>query len=477
MRTMEKLLALGMVAGCLGTWIPSNALAATLEVGPGKTYATPCAAIAAAGPGDVIEVDASGNYDGDHCSWSTDNLTVRGVNGRAKIDALGDPANVAEHKGIFVIHAPDATIENFELAGAAVSSTDGSNGAGIRHQGTNLTVRNCFFHDDQDGILGSPIDAGTGTVTIESSEFADNGAGDGQSHNMYLGHYAKFILRYSYSHGAKLGHLVKSRALENIVEYNRLTDEAGTTASYELSFPNAGLSYVIGNVIEQSDASDNGAIIDYDSEPSTANPDTRLFVVNNTVVNDRAAGGIFVADHASTPAVITNDIFVGKGTVCSQTDAVSTTNFTSGMGDPLLADVSSYDYHLLPGSPCIDQGTDPGDGAGQSLAPTEVYVHPLRHAARPVVGALDIGAYEFGTQPDAGVSDGADAGTSDGGTSDAGVPDAGTESPGPVAGGGPGDVATGCGCQAGSSGASGLILLALALLGLSASVGRGKKYR
>ena len=39
--------------------------AATLTVGPGKQFTSPCAAIAAAAPGDLIEIDASGNYAGD----------------------------------------------------------------------------------------------------------------------------------------------------------------------------------------------------------------------------------------------------------------------------------------------------------------------------------------------------------------------------------------------------------------------------
>src|SRR5256885_3276169 len=163
--------------------VPTTAFAGTLTVGPGKTYPKPCAAIAAAQPGDVIEVDA-GSYDGDTCAWATDNLTVRGVNGRAKIDLTG--VTPAQQKGIFTISAANATVENFELSGAAISQAAGNNGAGIRHQGLNLTVRNCFFHDNQDGILGSPSTAGQGTVLIERSEFAHNGAGDGFSHNMYL---------------------------------------------------------------------------------------------------------------------------------------------------------------------------------------------------------------------------------------------------------------------------------------------------
>ncbi|MEO7112583.1 MAG: hypothetical protein ABI183_19210, partial [Polyangiaceae bacterium] len=196
-----------------GLLVSISANADTLTVGPGKTYPKVCAAIAAAHAGDTIQVDAAGNYDGENCSWDTDNLTVTGVNGRPKINLTSAPSN---DKGIFTITAAHATVENFEFSGATSST---NNGAGIRHQGLSLTVHGCFFHDNQDGILGSPaIDQsataqpGQGSITVENSEFAHNGAGDGFSHNMYIGMYGTFTLQASYSHGAKVGHLVKSRA-------------------------------------------------------------------------------------------------------------------------------------------------------------------------------------------------------------------------------------------------------------------------
>src|SRR6516225_5827086 len=169
-------------------------VAATLQVGPGKMYAMPCDAIAAAHTGDTIEVDAAGKYDGNTCAWSTDGLTVTGVNGRPKIDLTG--VTPAQQKGIFTIGGTaSATIENFELSGAAISPSAGNNGAGIRHQGLNLTIRNCFIHDNQDGMLAAPATANTGTILIENSEFSHNGAGDGFSHNMYIGDFATFTLQ------------------------------------------------------------------------------------------------------------------------------------------------------------------------------------------------------------------------------------------------------------------------------------------
>jgi hypothetical protein len=408
-------LVLTLVSGLLAA-LPVRA--ATLTVGPGKMYAKPCAAVAAAADGDTIEIDAAGNYDGDVCSIPKSRLTLRGVGGRPKIDAAGQNYG---GKGIWVISGNDTTVENIEFSGATVPD---KNGAGIRQEGSNLTVRGCYFHDNEDGILsgGGP----TTEIVIEYSEFANNGFGDGFSHNMYIGHEGRFTLRYSYSHASKVGHLVKSRAAENYILYNRLSGEDGT-ASYELDLPNAGTSYVIGNVIEQGPATQNPGFVTYGVEGATAeNPGHALFVVNNTFVNDRTAGSTFitVGGAITIPVVITNNIFFGGGTITNQANAVQQTNFAQG--DPKLIDRAAYDYHLAPGSPCINAGSDPGMGAGFALTPSRHYVHPTSAVDRTIEGAIDIGAYEFGLPVDAGMDAGGDA--SDAGAprppdaSDAGIP-------------------------------------------------------
>jgi MYXO-CTERM domain-containing protein len=453
-------------AGALASLLVSaRAEAATLQVGPGKTYAKPCAAIAAAKAGDVIEVDAAGSYAGDTCAWSTDNLTVRGVGGRAKIDLTG--VTPAQQKGIFTISATNATIENFELSGAAISAGAGNNGAGIRHQGINLTVRNCYFHDNQNGILGAPSTPDTGNVLIERSEFAHNGAGDGYSHNMYLGNYAQLTLQYSYSHRGNVGHLVKSRAHVSFILYNRITDEDGT-ASYEVDLPNGGTGYVIGNLIEQAATTQNPGIVTFAEEGVPAGYDTHLYVVNNTILNQKKTG-TFVVDPSTTPALLQNNVFWNGGTITSQASAVQTSNFDSSKGDPKFVDVAKYDVHLAAGSPCIDKGTSPGSAAsGQGLSPAFEYVQPEGETARATAGAaIDEGAYEYGNSgaTDAGVVDSgaADSGAADASTSDTGsdaspladaasVTDAASDAdPGDAAPAAGGDSSSGCGCRVGAT--------------------------
>jgi len=151
-----------------GFVIPAAAQPKTLQVGPRKDYARPCAAILRASRGNKVEIDATGRYDGDVCGWSTNNLTIRGVgSGRAIIKAAGEDW---QGKGIWVIAGNDITVENIEFANAL--ATDG-NGASIRQEGTNIKVRNRYFHENQEGILAG--NNPQSTVLVEFSEFARNG--------------------------------------------------------------------------------------------------------------------------------------------------------------------------------------------------------------------------------------------------------------------------------------------------------------
>ena len=360
--------------------------AATLTVGPGQQFATPCAALAVAADGDTIQIQAA-LYSGDVCAFSQNNLTITGINGRPHIDAN---KKSAQDKGIWVPSGSNLVVDNIEFSGATSTS---KNGAGIRASGVNWTVRHCYFHDNQEGILESNI-AGS-NILIEFTEFARNGYRNGMSHNLYIGHAAQLMFQYNYSHDSIVGHLLKSRAAVNYVLYNRLTDESGT-GSYELDLPNGGTSYVIGNLIEQGTNSQNSTIVTYLEEGvNSQNPGMDLYVVNNSIVNDLTTGTfIFIGTADTVPAVIKNNIFVGPGTLTNQASATLANNFS---GNPLFVNQANFDYHLTAGSPAIDAGTNPGSANGFSLTPAFDYVHPACGETRSIVGsAIDIGAYEYG---------------------------------------------------------------------------------
>jgi len=363
----------------------AHASAATLSVGPGKTFAKPCAAIAAAQDGDVIEIAGGNTYSGDVCGIYRNNLTIRGVNGRPKIDAAGA---ASMGKGIWVVVGNNLTVDNVEMLGARVADL---NGAAFRLEGTNFTLRNAYIHDNEDGIL-----AGANTnsnVLIEYTEFGHNGHGDGYSHNLYIGNVKSLTFRYNYSHDANVGHNLKSRAITNTIVYNRFSSSGLGAPSYEIDLPNAGTSYVIGNVIEQPSGNSNPNILAY-GEEGASNPGKDLYVVNNTFLNDYGSGGTFVmvGSTVTTPVLLQNNVFAGVGTVTNQPNAVQKTNYSSAA--PAFVNRAAYDLHPT-GAQMINTGSAPGlSAAGVALAPAAQYKAVASGEARTVVGALDIGAYE-----------------------------------------------------------------------------------
>ncbi len=386
----RRLVFLPILIIVIATW----AEARLWQVGPSRTYTRPRDVSTLVGNGDTVEIDPA-TYT-DVCAWRANNLLLKGAGGRPHLDATGRA--LEEGKAIWVIKGANTFVENVEFSDA---SCPDQNGAGIRQEGPGLTVRYCYFHDNEDGIL-TGADS-TSNILIEYTEFGYNGYGDGYSHNMYIGNIRRFILQHCYSHHCNVGHLVKSRAKNNYLLYNRLTDETGS-ASYEVDLPNAGASYLIGNLIHQAASTSNSTIISYGREGISAGYDTVLQAVNNTLVNDRSPFGSFLALQTGTRAVLVNNVFYGGTRITSggrhsglnnwvpvgHTGDDSLLNSVVGT-DPGLVNRSLYDYHLQGTSACINAGTPPDS----TLWPLYQYVHPCAREPRPTQGVIDIGAYEY----------------------------------------------------------------------------------
>ena len=231
----------------------------TLEVGAGKAYATPSAASSAAQAGDRILITA-GDYVGDVTYWRAGDLVICGDGGRARLFAAGKNAG---GKGIWVLAVPNTattTIVNVEFHDAKVAD---NNGAGIRLDSGSLVLRNTGFYDNENGILGGV--AGT-TITIERSEFARNGYGDGYTHNIYIGDASRLNVRASYFHEAKVGHNLKSRARETYIENSYFADGTSGTSSYLIDTPNGGVVFLRGNLLHKGPYADNSVAVSFGAE-------------------------------------------------------------------------------------------------------------------------------------------------------------------------------------------------------------------
>jgi hypothetical protein len=362
------------------------AQAADWLVGPQRLLKLPSAAAGLARDGDVISIDA-GLYQGDVASWSQHRLTIRGLGNGAHLDALG---KAAEDKAIWVLKGKDIVVENIELSGATAPAL---NAAGIRFEGTNLTLKNCHFHHNQMGILtGVNPDS---DILIENSEFNDNTVDYPRygklGHNIYIGNIRRFTLRNSYVHDASTGHNVKSRARENYILYNRITDERNGS-SYLVDLPDGGAGYLIGNLFHQGANTENAAMLAFAAEHNQTQPNQQLYLVNNTFVNDHP-GGSFLNNHSIATAMLINNLLIGEAT---ELIGPVQENHNLRAKANALSDPANYDYRLAPDSPAIDRGILPGLAAnGFNLTPEFQYHHPRGSEVRQPHGPIDAGAYEF----------------------------------------------------------------------------------
>jgi hypothetical protein len=371
--------------------LPLSALAFTWQVGPSRTFAKPSDVALFVNNGDTVEIDAA-LYLGDVCVWTKNNLLLKGVGGRPHLRANG---NNALGKGTWVAAGNNIHVDNIEFSESTVPD---ENGAGIRVDGVGLIVTNCYFHDNQNGILTGN---NGGNIIIEQSEFGFNGFGDGQSHNIYIGSVDTAIIRFSYFHHANIGHELKSRARVNYISYNRFSNEAAGNASREIDLPSGGLSILIGNIIQQGPNSSNGNMVGYGLEGLVNAAPHEIYLINNTLVNERFAGSFLQSANATGFLKVYNNIFAGPGTVISYGGAASAVD---SLTNKLVSDISqvgfinpaAYNYQLSSGSVAINSGSNPGAAHnGENLLPVFEYLHPTSFISRTAQGNIDAGSYEL----------------------------------------------------------------------------------
>jgi len=160
---------------------------------------------------------------------------------------------------------------------------------------------------------------------VENSIFEHNGFSDGYSHNIYVGRIHSFRFQCSYSHLARSGHNVKSRARNNYILYNRIMDEDTGNASYEVDLPEGGRSFLISNLIQKGPKAENSALISYAAENTNAGS-LDLYVVNNTMVNEgmvdgRPRQGPFLQLRSGTQATVVNNILAGPAPCGPRTES------------------------------------------------------------------------------------------------------------------------------------------------------------
>ena len=280
----------------------SPALARTLEVGPGKAYAKPSAAVAAASDGDRILILPGQYFD---CAVvSASHLSIEGVGDAAGV-VLTD--KTCQGKALLVIEGNDDIIRNLTVTRARVA--DG-NGAGIRAEGGNLTIEGVRFVNNQDGILtaGKP----DMVLTVRHSFFEKNGiCGDYCAHAIYAGQIASLLVQDSVFRDTRDGHDIKSRAARTEVDGCDIQDGPAGTASYLIEAPNGGTLIVRGNTLEKGPNSGNhSAAISIGAE-GVEQPSAEITVEGNHFTNDGDYHTAFVSNVTATEAMLRHNVLKG----------------------------------------------------------------------------------------------------------------------------------------------------------------------
>lgn len=336
-----------------------------LRVGPQRAVKSLAAAARQAKDGTLVEVDA-GEYVADVAAWPQHELTLRAVGGRVKLVAAGAHA---QGKGLFVTTGRRQRIEGFDFTGAAVPDR---NGAGIRLEAGSLTLVDCTFSDNENGLM-TANDEGI-ELDIVDCDFGPILPREGRTHQLYVGAIKRLAVSGSYFHHGLHGHLLKSRAALNHILYNRLTDEIGGRASYELEFPNGGVAVVMGNLIGQSSTTENPHLISFGVEGAKW-PKQALYLVNNTLVDQLPSGGIWLrVTLPQTDVALANNLLVGAPKLAAEGHWTRRANFSADWDEFVRA--VRDDFRLKPGSSLRGKAQDAGEAEGMKLAPTREYRHP-----------------------------------------------------------------------------------------------------
>jgi hypothetical protein len=333
---VSLLLAAGLIISANG--VSANVI--TLTVGPTGQYASINAATSFADADTNLNnsydiLVAPGTYTNDF-SNVTRPMTIEAATPGSQVLLLATvpPPNL---KAIIWTDS-SLTVNGLTFQGAAIPSSDGGNGAGIRDQSegpTSLIVENSKFLNNQEGLLTgtSSGQVFAETVQILNSQFINNGNPDPSAfqHALYVGDAASLTVSDSLFCGQLIGHDVKSRALSTTVQSSQIfigaAGPAGCdvgTTSIGVDLPNGGIADLIGDTLVQGPANQNGAMVSYGEEGLHAIGANTFAISDSTFTS--TANGLAIQELPTclAPVTLTNDTFTGVSATINQPNCTNT---------------------------------------------------------------------------------------------------------------------------------------------------------
>lgn len=170
--------------------------------------------------------------------------------GRAIFDGVA-----CEGKAALVLRGQSAEVSGLIFQNITVPDF---NGAGIRLERGDLTVRQSWFRASQQGILTAADPAGR--IVIDRSTFTQLGTCEGPggcAHSLYIGDYGALTVTRSRFERGSGGHYLKSRAAQVRIEGNSFDDSAGTGTNYMIDLPAGAAGQIVGNWFVQGQNKEN----------------------------------------------------------------------------------------------------------------------------------------------------------------------------------------------------------------------------
>ena len=264
---------LSLAAALLLSTLP-YATARTLEVGPGKQYAQPSQAVAAAQDGDRIRIAAGEYFD---CSV------------------------IARNNVVFEGAGPGTVITDKTCGGKALLVIPG-NDVVVR----DLTLPRVQFVNNQTGILATRNDPQS-TLLVRESTFTRNGGcenGGNCAHGLYANVVGLLRVERSVFRDTRQAHHIKSRALRTEVVGCDIADGPTGTASFLIDVPNGGNVLLQDNRLAKGPNAENqGAAVMIGGE-GVNRPTRELRIENNQFSKEGSYGTAFVVNRTATDAAL-----------------------------------------------------------------------------------------------------------------------------------------------------------------------------
>jgi hypothetical protein len=338
-------------------------------------------------------------------------------------------------------------IENLEFQTArppyAFTAANGStqsyvnNAAAIYvEKGKHITIRNNILHDAGNGLfIGSPADDPSRDFLIEGNYIYDNGnAGSAFEHNNYsaaIGIVFQYN-RFGPPRAGTVGNNLKDRSAGLVVRYNwieggnrQLDLVDGEDSGIIVADPSYHTTLVYGNILMEPDGAGNRQMVHYGGDSGTTSGYRKgtLYMYNNTLISTRTDRTTIMrlSTNEETADFRNNIVYVtAAGNTLSLVDQDGVLNLTHNWfkpgrvstfgtlggtinddgtsvtgSSPSFVNEGGQDFHLATGSAAINAGASLPAAVLAANPVVRQYVKHQAGEARPVSGALDIGAYEF----------------------------------------------------------------------------------